>query len=132
MKNSLTICLLFLSICCFAQGPKSEKEREKQIREGIEKEIQRYEDVLKLEDWQVFYADSVLTANYAGMQEELKSMTESKVSNADLYTMAVDKWQEKTYEAFRKFLTDEQWAKYLKTGAGRAKKDRDKRAEKRK
>lgn len=123
---------MFLSLCAFAQGPKSEKEREKMFREGIDREVQRYEDVLKLEDWQVFYADSVLTANYTGMQDELKSMSESKVSNTDLYTMAVDRWQEKTYQAFRKFLTDEQWAKYLKTGAGKAKKDRDKREEKRK
>lgn len=132
MKKTLTICLLFLSICSFAQGQKNEKEREKQFREMIEKEVQRYEDVLKLEDWQVFYADSVLTTNYTGMQDEIKSMSESKVSNSDLYTLAVDKWQEKTYQAFRVFLTDEQWAKYLKTGAGKAKKDRDKREEKRK
>lgn len=132
MKFSLTLGLFLLSICCFAQQTPQEKEREKQVREMIEKEVTRYEDLLKLEDWQVFYADSVLNHNFTAMQSELKSMNESGVGNSDLYTLVVDKWQEKTYVAFRKFLDDSQWAKYLKSGASKSKKERDKRAEKRK
>ena len=35
------------------------------------------------------------------------------------------------YTAFRKVFNNAQWEKYLKNGAGREKKNRDKRAEKR-
>jgi hypothetical protein len=43
---------------------------------------------------------------------------------------AQDRWMESTYNAFNKFLTPEQWEKYLKNGAAREKKARDKRAQK--
>jgi hypothetical protein len=45
--------------------------------------------------------------------------------------MISDKWEDETYNAFRKILTDEQWKKYLKGGASRAKKARELRAKKR-
>ena len=42
-----------------------------------------------------------------------------------------DKWEEQIYTAMEKVLDEKQWAKYLKTGAAREKKARDKRAAKR-
>jgi len=38
---------------------------------------------------------------------------------------------EKIYESFRKILNEEQWQKYLKSGALKAKNARDKREQKR-
>lgn len=132
MKFSLTtIVFLLAGVLCFAQQPQDEKAREKQFRENIDREVERYTDVLKLDDWQVFYVDSVLTCNYTAMRDELKAMSESRVSNQDLYFQVQDKWMEKTYIAFKKFLNEEQWTKYLKIGAARDKKARDKRSEKR-
>ena len=49
------------------------------------------------------------------------------MSNYDIYTKASDKWAESIYVAFRKVLNDDQWAKYLKSGAARDKKAREKR-----
>ena len=103
------------------------EEQEKQLNEFILKEVDRLETTLKLEDWQVFYVDSILTHDYHAMQTELTGLSSSKVSNYDLYAMARDKWAEQMYGSFQKVFNDEQWAKYLKSGAARDKRARDKR-----
>ena len=95
--------------------------------EFIQKQVEKLESSLKLEDWQTFYADSILTHDYNALQAELDAMQEAKVSNADLYTQASDKWADKIYDAMHKILDEEQWQKYLKQGAAREKKARDKR-----
>ena len=72
----------------------------------------------------------MLHHDYNALQDELKGLRDSKVSNLDLYTQAQDKWAEQMYQAFRKFLNDDQWAKYLKQGAERDRKARERRKEK--
>ena len=54
------------------------------------------------------------------------------MSNADIYQVTQDKWAEQVYVSLQKVFTEEQWNKYLKSGAARDKKARDKRAAKRK
>ena len=95
--------------------------------EFIQKEVEKLESSLKLEDWQTFYADSILTHDYHALQAELDALQEAKVSNTDLYTQASDKWADRIYEAMHKIMNEEQWEKYLKQGAAREKKARDKR-----
>lgn len=109
------------------QGPMTPEEQEKKTQEYINKEIERLESSLKLEDWQVFYVDSILNNDIRAMQAEMKNLQDSKVSNMDIYSQVSDKWVESTYVAFRKVLNDDQWNKYLKSGAAREKKARDKR-----
>ena len=48
-------------------------------------------------------------------------------SNADIFAQTSDKWCEKIYDAMHKILDEDQWTKYLKMGAAREKKARDKR-----
>ena len=130
MKFFVTLALFLLPLGAFAQQM-SEEEQAKKLTELIEKEVEHHEQNLELEDWQVFYVDSILTANYKGMMDELSELNKSKVSNPDLFIMAQDRWMEKTYLAFEKVFDEEQWAKYLKQGAARDKKARDKREAKR-
>ena len=130
MKKILFAALgLLISLgSAFAQQQQmSPEEKEKKMTEFLQKEIEKLETTLKLEDWQVFYADSILNHDYRALQEELDGMQEAKVSNADLYTKVSDKWSEQMYNAIHGILNEEQWAKYNKGGAGRAKKARDKR-----
>lgn len=130
MKNIFlaVVCLLFSALTVFAQqNPPSQEEQEKKMSEYIQKEVDRLEMTLKLEDWQVFYVDSILNHDFRAMQEEINNLSSSKVSNYDIYTRASDKWAEKIYVAFRKVLNDNQWQKYLKSGAARDKKAREKR-----
>lgn len=122
------MCLAFSVLTAYAQqGMPSPEEQEKKMAEFIGKEIDRFESSLKLEDWQVFYVDSILNHDYRAMQEELNNLAAAKVSNSDIYIKVNDKWTENIYVAFRKVLNEEQWTKYLKSGAARDKKAREKR-----
>ena len=126
------IALLSFSLTAAAQsqGPQSPEEQEKQLLEFIDKEVERFTASLKLEYWQAFYVDSTLVHDYHAMQDEMKELQNAKVSNYDLYTAVQDKWQEQIYNSFHRFLNEEQWKKYLKSGAAREKKAREKRREK--
>jgi hypothetical protein len=104
-----------------------EKKAEKDFHDSVEREIDRLTSLLKLEDWQVFYVDSILNHDYKAMQAELKVLQEQKVSNTDMYYDIQYKWQDKIYEAYEKLFDENQWAKYLKSGAARDKKNRDKK-----
>lgn len=107
-----------------------EKKAEKDFYESVEREIDRLTRMLDLEDWQVFYVDSIMTHDYKAMQAEIMELQKQKVSNTDMYIDTQYKWQEKIYNAYEKIFNEEQWAKYLKSGAARDKKTRDKRAAK--
>lgn len=113
-----------------AQAPQSPEEQEKQLMEFIDKEVERLSSTLKLEYWQQFYVDSTLVHDFHAMQEELTTLQNAKVSNSDLYIAVQDKWQERIYNSYHRFFNDEQWKKYLKSGAAREQKARDKRREK--
>lgn len=114
----------------FAQGPQNQEEQEKAMYEAIDKEIERQTVVLDLADWQIFRIDSTLTHDYKAMAEELAALRMSKVSNSSAYMAVQDKWTEAIYQSYCSILNDEQRAKFLKGGAAKAKKARDKRAEK--
>lgn len=130
MKIFATVALLVFSLTAFAQQNDPEKEA-KEFQESINAEVERLENNLALEDWQVFFADSIMTHDYNRMRLELKELSDAKISNYDLYTEIQDKWVEKIYNSLHGILDESQWAKYQKMGALKAKKDRDKRAAKR-
>ena len=124
--------LLLLPFLAGAQQPQSEEEELKQLREAVDKTVESYETLLNLEDWQSFYVDSILTHDYTELTRELKALREAKMSSSEVYMQVQDKWAEQIYVSLQKVFNEEQWAKYLKTGAARDKKSRDKRAAKRK
>lgn len=122
----LSTAALLLSIASYAQ-----QQEELDFYELAEKETERLQRTVKLEDWQLFYVDSVLVHDYMAMNEDLQRLQADKVSNSSIYQGIQDKWMEQIDHAFRKFFTDEQWAAYLKQGAAKAQKARAKRAAKR-
>ena len=131
MKFFWILALSFLSFGAFAQN-QSPEEEEKQLRKAIDTQIENYTDLLKLEDWQIFYLDSILTNDFSAMMAELKELSQAKVSNQDAYMIVQDKWSEPIYNSLKGVFDENQWAKYEKSGAARDKKARDKRAAKRK
>ncbi len=110
--------------------PLTPEEIEKKRMEFIDKEKERLVSLLNLEYYQEFWVDSTLTHDITAMQEEMKNLQDSKVSNYDMYVAVQDKWGQKIYDAYHCFFTEEQWAKYLKSGAAREQLARDKRQEK--
>ena len=123
--------MLLLPFLAGAQQPQSDEEVAKQLREAIDQTIENYEKMLDLEDWQTFYVDSILTHDYEALRVELRALQTAKMSNADVYQQVQDKWAEQVYVALQKVFDEKQWEKYLKSGAAREKKARDKRAAKR-
>lgn len=133
MKTHLmivTLVSLLLSVPVFAQQLGEQTKEQKEIYDKIQTSLDAMAIEFDLEDWQVFYMDSIMVHDYTEMQAELNVLRDKKVSNADMYYAIQDKWMEKMYNAFNKVLDEDQWKKYLKTGAGRDKKARDKRAAK--
>lgn len=132
MKQFLTLAMTLLMVTglqAFGQAP-SPEEREKALFDSIDKTIERQTDLMDLADWQIFRIDSMLVHDYKAMTAEMEELNKAKVANYDIYTKAQDKWMEQIYNGYRRILNDEQWEKYLKQGAAREKKARDKRAAK--
>ena len=116
-------------LCTFAaMGQENDpQKREKEFFENLDKQITQMTTSYDLEDWQVFYVDSILTHDYQAMQKELTELQRKKVSNTDIYNEVVYNWQDRIDNSLQKVFSDEQWAKYQKNGAARAKKARDKK-----
>ena len=101
--------------------------KEKSVYEQAEDEADRLQRVLDLEDWQVFYVDSTLKHDFPAMMDECEKLQKSKVTNTSIYIAVQDKWMDKIDASYRKIFNEEQWAAYLKSGAARAQKAREKR-----
>ena len=129
---SVTAAMLLSVFAVRAQNqqPQTPEQKEKQLMEFVDKEVRRLGDLLKLEYWQEFYVDSTLTHDYKAMSEELEGMQRAKVETSDLYIAVQDKWMEKIDRSYESFFTEDQWKKYLKSGAKRAQDARDKRKNK--
>ena len=127
MFLSILACSLFLLGA--APGALAQ-QKERTPEEIASQEAEKLETLLGLEGWQVFYVDSILQNNYSHMQAELYGLRDSKVENVDLYVSVRDKWNQLTYDAFPKVFNEDQWNRYLKSGAGKEMKLRQKRAAK--
>ena len=114
--------LAFYSPCTYDQQP-----QQPDIYEQIENEADRLQRMLDLEDWQVFYVDSTLKHDFPAMQAEMQKLSEAKVSNRDMYIKVQDRWMDQIDATYQRIFTEEQWAAYLKSGAAKAQKARDKR-----
>ena len=130
MKKTLSMIFVVLGLLAGFSAFAQQQEKQPSMEEMAAQEADRLGRLLDLEDWQVFYVDSTLQHDYVEMDNELKSMQSSKVSNTNLYYTVQDKWMEQIDKSLQKFFTEEQWAKYLKSGAARRQKDREKRREK--
>ena len=133
MKRLFVFLASLFAICAvsaFAQALQTPEEREKALFDGIDKEIERQTSALDLADWQIFRIDSTLVHDYKGMTADFEELRKAKVASSAAYTAVQDKWNEAIYNSYHNILNEEQWDKYLKSGAARNKKLRDKRAEK--
>lgn len=129
LRIAAIAALVALALPLAAQEQTAEQQ-EKALYEMIQTQVDNMEKALDLEDWQIFYVDSILTHDYRAMQAELIGLRNSKVISQDRYYRVQDKWNEQIYNAIHGVLDEPQWQKYLKSGAAREKKNRDKRAAK--
>lgn len=114
--------LAFYSPCTYAQQP-----QQPDIYEQIENEADRLQRMLDLEDWQVFYVDSTLKHDYPAMIAEYEKLRTSKVSSSLMYQAVQDRWMEQIDNTYKRIFNPQQWAAYLKSGAAKMQKAREKR-----
>lgn len=131
IRYLLTLAAVLSGVAASAQTAEERAaEKARQLYETIDEQVEKDTKAYDLEDWQVFMIDSTLTHDYQALSAEYEQLSRAKVSNYSMYMQAQDKWAERTYLSYKNILNDEQWAKYLKSGAARAKKGRDRRAAK--
>ena len=131
MSRTVLMTLLSVAVFPFVGGQllkaQEQQQKEPDVMELAEKEADRLQQLLNLDDAQVFYVDSTLKHDYPAMKDELESMSKARVSNPDIYVAVQDKWMEKIDAAYKIIFNPEQWAAYLKSGAAKQQKARDKR-----
>lgn len=105
----------------------AQQQKEYDPYEAAQVEAQRLTELLNLEYWQTFYVDSTLQHDLSAMYEESMKLQQERVASYDAYTAVQDKWMDRIEESYQKYFTSEQWKKYLKSGAERARRQREKR-----
>ena len=124
----LMVVFAAMFILLASQGVASAQQPEApDIYEQAEMEADRLQRILDLEDWQTFYVDSTLKHDLPAMIAETEQLRASKVANVSMYQEVRDKWWDQIDATYKKIFTQEQWALYLKSGAGKAQKARAKR-----
>ena len=114
-------------VLAFQDTVSAQEPQQPDVYERAEIEADRLQKLLDLEDWQVFYVDSTLKHDFPAMMAEYDELRKSRVSNQMMYQNVYDKWMEQVDNTYRKIFTESQWAAYLKSGAARAQKAREKR-----
>ncbi len=129
MKLKSIVLLSFAVLMSMVSGVKASAQQNQgpDIYEQVQAETDRLQRVLDLEDWQAFYVDSTLTHDFTAMMAEYEKLQGSKVTNTSMYQAVQDKWMDQIDATYRKIFTDDQWKAYLKAGAGRLIKAREKR-----
>ena len=129
MKLNVAVATaFFLMSSMFFCAPVSAQQQEGvDVMVRAEEEADRLQDRLELEDWQTFYVDSTLKHDLKAIMDEYRTLTESRVSNMSMYQAVQDKWMERIDSTYKTIFTEEQWAEYLKSGAAKTIKAREKR-----
>jgi len=124
--KSVSIVITLL-ICIHANAQTQPQEKKNPVEIAAEQADKLQLD-LKLNHKQHFLADSVLQKNIAGVMEEFEKMQKGGMQNPESYREVQMKWFKKTEDAFEKFMTPEQFERYLKI-SGVSSKERKKRAQ---
>ena len=105
----------------------AQEQKQPDIYQQAETEADRLQKLLDLEDWQVFYVDSTLKHDYPAMIAEYEKLRSSKVSSSLMYQAVQDKWMDQIDSTYKRIFNPQQWAAYLKSGAAKLQKAREKR-----
>lgn len=124
---------MFLTLLCavafLATAPvlSAQEPQEPDIEKIIATQLDNLTKTFKLDEVQVFFVDSILQYNFHAMNDEFDQTRRTGASNQETYQIISDKWMAATDDAFERFFTPEQWARYMKSSYGKEKIRRDKR-----
>lgn len=113
-------------LCAQQQQPKAPPSP----AEFAEQEVSRLEKLLKLDEYQAFYVDSILQHDMQGMMDEIQEMQRAGMQEMSSFRIVQDRWRKQIEAAYQKIFTPEQWEKYL-IDSGQKKSDKKKSREER-
>ncbi len=128
--RTIIVSVSAFMLCCSVAYAQNQQQEPPDYIQMAEDAADSWQKILNLNDYQVFYVDSTLKHDYVAMNEEMMKLQAQKVTNSSLYYAVQDKWMEAIDNSFRKILDDKQWETYLRSGAAKMQKQREKRREK--
>jgi hypothetical protein len=113
MKYTMSILLAIAALFIFSPLAAQEQPQKSPEEMAIE-EADRLEKELMLNGAQLFYVDSVLRANFLGLQEDMETLQGRGSEDYDTYKTVREKWIQKTMDSFKGILDEQQYIKYLR------------------
>ena len=108
------VCFLTAAalLCCNmanAQDPMEKSPEEMAIEQA-----NRLENELNLNSTQMFYLDSILRHNYTELYAEIENARARGSQDQQTYKTLTEKWMQKTFDALKGVLDEQQYIRYLK------------------
>ena len=113
MKCTMSILLAIAALFIFSPLAAQEQPQKSPEEMAIE-EADRLEKELMLNGSQLFYVDSVLRANFLGLQEDMETLRGRGSEDYDSYNTVREKWIQKTIDSFKGILDEQQYIRYLR------------------
>ena len=113
MKHTI-FCLLTLAALLAFNTANAQNQQQENPDEMAIKMANRLETDLKLNSTQLFYVDSILRHNYTEMFADIDEARARGSQDQQTYKTISDKWMQKTFDAFKVVLDEQQYIRYLK------------------
>ena len=113
MKHTI-FCLLTLAALLAFNTANAQNQQQENPDEMAIKMANRLETDLKLNSTQLFYVDSILRHNYTEMFADIDEARARGSQDQQTYKTISDKWMQKTFDAFKLVLDEQQYIRYLK------------------
>lgn len=114
MKYVLSCIIAMAAFFCCNSAYAQQQEEQKSPEEMAIIEADKLEKELLLSGTQLFYVDSILRANFMGLGDDMAALRARGSQDVDSYTTTREKWIQKTIDAFKVVLDEQQYIRYLK------------------
>ena len=108
------VCILAIAALFFTNPLAAQQQEQKSPEEMAIIEAEKLEKELGLTGSQLFFVDSIMRANFTGLSDDMEALRGRGSQDLDSYTTTREKWIQKTIDAFKLVLDDQQYIKYLK------------------
>jgi hypothetical protein len=100
-------------LCCTQLSAQQQPEQKSPEEMAID-EANKLEKELMLNGAQLFYVDSTLRNNFMGLSDDMQALRTRGSQDMNSYNTIREKWINRTMEAFKGILDEQQYIKYLK------------------
>lgn len=109
------VCILAIAALFFTNPLAAQQQEEQKTPEEMAiLEAEKLETELNLTGTQLFYVDSILRANFNSLSEDMEALRGRGSQDIDSYTTTREKWIQKTIDALKLVLDEQQYIRYLK------------------